>query len=151
VASARRSLTSVSFSSASIDSAPDMDCILLWRWFGSNLTFVTDQSQHSGRLSFGHEEQATWNGHVPEPEPVGRKNPSLRVRARAAWFEWSKGPSHCKSGRAGGSDPGRILSLVLANLGIELEGFGDRVEAVEQSVALGFGNFEIVFCLDPVL
>src|SRR5271157_6275357 len=42
------------------------------------------------------------------------------------------------------SDPARAVQLMAADLGLAQQGFGDRVEAVQEPVALGFGDVEAI-------
>src|SRR5271157_1955403 len=49
-------------------------------------------------------------------------------------------PSGCR----GGSDPARAVPLMAADLGLVQQGFGDCVEAVQEPMALGFGDSEAI-------
>src|SRR5271157_5033611 len=44
----------------------------------------------------------------------------------------------------GGSDPAWAVQLMAADLGLVQQGFGDRVEAVQEPMALGFGDIEAI-------
>src|SRR5271157_6501787 len=47
-------------------------------------------------------------------------------------------PSGCR----GGGDPARAVQLMAADVGLVQQGFGDCVEAVQEPMALGFGDVE---------
>src|SRR5271157_4818070 len=67
------------------------------------------------------------------------KGPCLgrRPRTRRSTARW---PSGCH----GGCDPAWAVQLMAADLGLVQQGFGDRVEAVQEPMALGFGDIEAI-------